>query len=525
MDLILYSGRIYTMNNSEFEAIAIEGKKIKAVGSNEEILKLKKTHTETIDLKGKLVFPGFNDSHMHLMGYGAALCQVDLSKAKSIEDLINLTKEFIEDNQIKPGTWVIGRGWNQDYFKIPLIPSQYDLNEISTEHYLFLRRACGHVGSVNSLVLDFLNLESNKTYIDGGEYENGIFKENAMEIILNNMPDPTKDEMKNWILKGASELHKMGITSVQSDDLCVFPEHMSLKIIDTFMELGLEQKLPIKVYEQSLFRNIKNLNKFIGLKYTQNRDFGNFRLGPLKILGDGSLGGRTAWLKDKYNDADTNGIFMYSQENLDRMVLIAHKNNIASAIHCIGDAMLDSALESIEKAQELYPKNLRHGIVHCQITRPEQLERMKKLNVLAYVQPIFLDYDLHIVYDRVGALADTSYAWKTMKNLNIMTSFGSDAPVETPNPIKGIHCAVTRRDLKNNPKEGYLKHEALSVYDSIYNYTVAASYTSYEENYKGKLLPDYIADIAVLDGDIFTDILSSKVYMTIVDGKVVYKSQ
>lgn len=517
MDLILHNGHIHSMAGSIHKSIGITQNKITGLD-----IDLSHENCQIIDLKGRHVYPGFNDSHMHLLGYGAALSQVDLQKAQSIEDVINMTKTFIEKHQVPEGKWVIGRGWNQDQFPEALMPSQDDLDKISVKHFIFLRRACGHVASVNSSVLETLHLSSDKTLVDGGEYCKGIFKENAMDIILNSMPDPSINDMKTWISNGASSLHKMGITSVQSDDLCVFPEHMSEKIMTAFKELG--PHLPLKVYEQSLFRNKENFKKFLELGYQQNDTYGNFRLGPLKILGDGSLGGRTAWITDGYRDASTSGIHMYSQNELDQLVQMAQENNIAVAIHCIGDAMLDSALDSIEKAKKAFPKMLRHGIVHCQITRPQQLIRMKELDVLAYVQPIFLDYDLHIVYDRIGNLAETSYAWKTMKNLDIPTPFGSDSPVETPDPIKGIHCAVTRQDLKQSTK-AYLENQALSLYDSIYNYTVAAAYASYEENNKGKLLDGYIADLIVLNSDLNESILNTQVDMTIVDGKIVYNRE
>lgn len=524
MDLILYNGQIKTLEdaNACFSTLAIKDEKIVQVG-NDEIMTLKTEDTQLIDLQGQTLLPGFNDSHMHLLGYGIAKCQVDLSQARSIEDIITMTQDYIQSNQLDKGTWVMGRGWNQDLFATPVMPNANDLDLISTDHFICLRRTCGHVATVNSMVLDTFSLSRALTEVEGGAYENGIFKENAMDLIFNHIPDPTKKEMKSWIEIGAQALIEMGITSVQSDDLCVFPEHMSLTIMDTFIEMGLEKTLSIKVYEQALFRNIKNLNQFINLKYIQNKDFGNFRLGPLKILGDGALGSRTAWLRDGYNDADTKGISMYPQEILNKMILNAHKHNISSATHCIGDAMLDSALDAIERAQHIAPKDLRHGIVHCQITRPDQLQRMKDLNVMAFVQPIFLDYDLHIVNERVGKhLSATSYNWKTMADLSITSAFGSDAPVETPDPLKGMHCAMTRCDLKGNGP--YLDGQKLDLYDCLYNYTHKGAYASYEEEYKGLIKENYVADLVLIDGDL-NQPLDCTVTMTIINGKIAFKKQ
>lgn len=526
MDLILFNGLIHTMLDESdiVSAVAIKDKTIISIGSDGDILQLKNENTQLVDLKKQHVFPGFNDSHMHLMGYGAALLQIDLSTAKSIEDVIDLSKAFIEENKIPKNSWVLGRGWNQDYFSNREMPTFEALDQISTDHFLFLRRTCGHVATVNSKVLDTFKLSKDFTAIEGGEYYNGIFKENALELILKEIPEPTLENIQSWILKGMHALFAMGITSVQSDDLCVLPENLNQMVFDAFQNLAETDQLKIRVYEQSLFRTKENLEKFIKQGYRQNHQIKNFKYGPLKILGDGSLGGRTAYLSQSYADADTRGISMYTEEELTAYVTYAQQHHIASAIHCIGDAMLDMAINAIEKAQLAYPNpDLKHGIVHCQITRPDQLERLKALNIMTYVQPIFLDYDIHIVHDRVGKkLADTSYVWKTMAQTGIHMSFGSDAPVETPNPLKGIHCAVTRQDLKNKPKEKYLPDEAISIYEGFYHYTVEGAYAS-DDLQKGMILKDYAADFVVISGPVMENPLDGRVEMTIVNGEIVYK--
>lgn len=527
MDLILTNGIIYTMahESDTYASIAINGGQVKAIG--DDLSHLADNNTQIIDLEGKIVVPGFNDSHIHLLGLGAALSQVDLSEARSKEDVIKLTQDFIQKNHIDKDQWITGRGWNQDYFDVKEILTADDLDEISTNHFIFLRRACGHVAACNTYLLDTFGFTKEETHIDGGMYVNGVFKENALELITSKMPVPTKDDLKKWIKNGATYLNSLGITSVQSDDLCVFSEDLIPDVFKSLIELSMNDNLSVRVYEQSLLRNATILSKEIDNGYKQGKGSDFFKLGPLKILGDGSLGGRTAWLNQPYADApNEQGIHMYSQEELNKYVFLAHKHDIASAIHCIGDKMLDSALEAISQAQEQLPKpNLRHGIVHCQITSRDQLKRMRDLNIMAYVQPIFLDYDAHIVYDRVGSLADTSYNWKTMMDIGLKMSFGSDAPVDSADPIKGIHCAVTRKDLNLKPEKAYLLDQSISVYDAIYNYTVESAYASHEEDVKGKLLPGYMADLVVLEGDIFKNILATQIHTTIVNGKIVYQKK
>ena len=527
MDLILYNAQIYTMRveGDVYSAIAIKDDKIIQIGNDDDILTLKTDNTQIIDLNQKIILPGFNDSHMHLLGLGASLSQVDLSTAKSKDDMVKMTKAYIKENNIQNDEWVVGRGWNQDLFEIKDIPTATDLDDISTKHLIFLRRACGHVATCNSHLLNTHGFSLEKTVIDGGTYENGIFKENALELITEKMPAPTTEDLKKWIQTGATYLNRLGITSVQSDDLCVFSEALNPMVFSSFIELDIQNSLSVRVYEQSLFRTKSCLTKELEMGYQQNKGSDYFKCGPLKILGDGSLGGRTAWLNKPYDDAkDETGIHMYSQEELNDYVYEAHRHGLASAIHCIGDKMLDSAIEAIDRAQTLTPNpELRHGIVHCQITSKEQLERLKALNIMAYVQPIFLDYDAHIVRERVGDLADTSYNWKTMMDLDLRMSFGSDAPVDSSDPIKGIHCAVSRKGINNKPVGGYLPEQAITVYEAIYNYTVESAYASHEEHIKGRLLPGYLADMVVLEGNIFNNILDTSIHTTILAGKVVYQ--
>ena len=528
MNLILFNGQVFTMDDTKtiHSAICIQNKKILAVGTDERVLQEKNKDTLLIDLKGRLVFPGFHDSHMHLLGYGMALCQVDLSPARSIEEMVTLTQEFIKENNIPEGSWILGRGWNQDLFKEKKIPNQYDLDLISQKHPILLRRVCGHVAVTNTYVLKKLKLASDYNVVPGGFYQEGIFRENAMDLVVNQIPDPSIDEIKHYIKTGIKALHSFGITSVQSDDLCVFQRDMTQRVMDIFESMALDGDLNIHVYEQSLFRDLKGLKHFIDKGYCFNHKINTFKYGPLKILGDGALGGRTAWLRNPYADQeDTYGVQMYTQEALNDMVGLAQEKGIPSAIHCIGDAMLDSALEAISNAQKKYPHHdLRHGIVHCQITHKDQLEFMKKHQIFAFVQPIFLDYDLNILEARVGkALAETSYAWHTMKEMDIPLAFGSDAPVETPDPIKGMFCSVNRQTLSHWPQGGFVPTEKLDPYESLKNYTVTPAYTAYEEDSKGKLIPGYEGDLVVINTTNFDDLLESKVDLTVFQGQVVYK--
>lgn len=538
MDLILFNGIIKTMDESQptVQAIAIKDGKFTKVGTNDDILALKTIDTKVIDLEERLVVPGFNDSHMHLLSFGHSLQMVDLNGSKSIEELIERTRSFISEKNIESDLWIRGRGWNQDYFNINRFPNRYDLDNISTDNPICLTRACGHVSVVNSKALELAGIDKNTSQVEGGHFDLddngeplGIFRENAMELIYDTIPQPDIDDIKNMILAAANYALSQGVTSVQSDDFEALPGKNFHNVIRAYMELKDSGKLPIRVYEQCLLPHIDRLNRFLSLGY--NTGYGDefFKIGPLKLLGDGSLGARTAYMCKPYaDDPSTCGIPVFTQEELDNLVLTAHNAGMQIAIHCIGDRIMYMAFESIEKAlNNSQRSNHRHGIIHCQITDEKLLDKYRDLDAIAHIQPIFLNYDLHIVEDRIGKKrAKTTYNWKGMLDKNIHVACGSDCPVEPLDVLPGIYAAVTRRDLNGYPKEGWLPEQKLSVEEALYGFTQGAAYASFEENIKGSITPGKLADMVVLSENIYEidpdKIKDVAVHMTFVGGKLLY---
>jgi predicted amidohydrolase YtcJ len=255
-----------------------------------------------------------------------------------------------------------------------------------------------------------------------------------------------------------------------------------------------------------------------------------FRIGPLKLLGDGALGARTAYLSRPYADEPSNrGLTVFTQDQFDELILLAHSSGMQVAVHCIGDACLDMVLDSIEKAEQEFPReNSRHGIVHCQITRPEQLSRIANAHLHVYFQSIFLDYDIHIVEERAGELlAKSSYSWKKLLEMGATGSNGSDCPVELPDVMAGIQCAVTRCDLRGNGP--YLPEEALTLQQSLDSFTSYGAWASFEENIKGKIRQGFLADFVILGKNPFDTpqnaIKDIPVLATYLGGKNMYQSR
>lgn len=531
MDYLLINGEIFTMDNEKpvVQALAIKNDRIIATGTTEEIKNFKNAHTKVIDLDGRTVIPGLNDSHLHFYSTGLYLDLVDLMGSTSIHEVKEQVRRYINERNIKPGTWIRGRGWNQEHFTDEKrFITRQDLDDITTDHPLLLYRTCGHVLIANSKAIEMAELE--KRSLEGHyDLHHGIFKEQAIESLLKAIPDPTFDDIKRTIQRAARHANRYGITSVQADDLMHLPSQDYRKILKAYETLQDEGQLTCRIYQQAQLPNITLLKDFLNEGYTTGVGNEYFKIGPLKLLGDGSLGARTAALRKPYHDdPKTKGILNYTDEELRELIETAHTNHMQLAIHGIGDRTIDQILNIYEDVLKRYPRNdHRHGIVHAQIMDEELMNRMKKLNVLAYVQPIFINYDHLIVESRVGPLVKTSYAYKTMKELGIHMSFGTDSPVEKIYPLDNIYSAVTRKGLDGTPLNGWMSEEAVTVYDAVYAYTVESAYAEFMEHEKGKLKPNYFADLIILDQNIFNidpeKIRETEVLLTMVGGQVVYK--
>lgn len=535
---IFINGEIYTVNDGMKEAFVEENGRFIYVGNNEGALEFKEEGSIVTDLNGRFVTAGFNDSHMHLVGYGYSLQMIKLGeRTSSLKDMKNAIREYIESRNLRENEWVRGRGWNHDYFTDEnRFPNRYDLDEISTDYPICIIRACGHTCVVNSKALELIGITKDTMQVEGGQFdidENGeplgIFRENALNMVYDNIPVPSKEEIKDMIREACSSLNSYGVTSVQTDDFIVFPTMDYEIVIEAFKELENEGRLNVKVYEQAQLVNMELLKGFIEKGYNTGVGSDYFKIGPLKLLGDGSLGARTAYLSAPYaDDASTSGISVYTQEQFDEMIGYAHANGMQVAVHAIGDQIMVMIVNAIEKALKENPReDHRHGIVHCQITTEDLINKFKELNLHAYVQSIFLDYDINIVEDRIGKeRAKTTYNFKTLMNNGTKVSNGSDCPVELPNVLNGIQCAVTRMTL-DGAKGPFLKEESLSIEEAIKSYTIMSAHGSFEENIKGSIERGKCADFVVLDRNLLTSdvetIKDINVLETYVDGKCVYR--
>ena len=372
------------------------------------------------------------------------------------------------------------------------------------------------------------------TKVDGGEIvlssdgsPNGVFNENATKVIRSIIPKKTKSDIQRDFLKGMEYAISVGLTSVQSCD--TMDENYPI-VFEALQELADEDKLKFRYRMQYNFQDIEDFKIYLQTENLNgNYDEKFYSKGCLKLFKDGSLGARTAHLKEEYNDDKGNfGVEGLSDDKLQALCDLAVENNTQVITHAIGDKAIESVINAYEKVMKNGENPLRHGIVHNQITSMDQLERIAKLKIPIMYQPIFLNYDYNIIVDRIGPeRAKTSYALNTLYQLGALVSLSTDAPVEDCNPFENIYCAVNRKGLAGRPVNSYQPEECMKIEDAIDAYTRLSAYNEFKEDIKGKLQPGFVADLLILDRDIFTipsmDIKNVQVETTMVDGKIVYQ--
>ncbi len=549
MNRIFFNGNIVTMESADgaelqkASAMWVCDGRYAAVGSLEEVRALSAGRSEAdgrieeVDLRGATVLPAFTDSHMHVLSLGMYLRDINLTDATSIAQAIEISRRYIEERQVPAGQWIRSRGWNHDHFTDEArFLNRYDLDKISTVHPLAFTRTCGHIISVNSKALELMGMSESCCQVEGGQIdvdENGrplgIFREAARKLVLDAIPEETEESLRELIRLSAEHALSHGITEIHTDDFKDVPNNFQ-KVIHTYMRLKEEGNLKLRIYEQCNLPSVEKLQSFLDCGYHTGWGDSRFKLGPFKVLQDGSLGARTALMRKPYaDDPSTCGIQVFTQEELDAMVELAQKHGMQIAIHAIGDGAIESVQNSIERAQKLYPReDERHGIIHCQITDPAMIARFARMHLIAYIQPIFLNYDLHIVENRIGSeLAATSYAWKSYIENNVVTAGGSDCPVESLNIMENIYAAVVRKDLCGFPADGWHPEQALSVAQAVRCFTLNPAYASFSEGEKGSIKQGKIADFVLLDQDIFSiepeEIRKVNILATYMDGIQVYE--
>ncbi len=502
---LLSNAKIHTLDQTQplCDSLAVQGEKIIASGTAEDLCGAF-PGAERTDLAGRTLLPGLHDSHMHLQYYAFGLQKVDCETPTKAECLRRVA-EWVAASP--PDKWVLGHGWNQNLWKDAQaeFPTAAELDAIAPHHPVYLTAKSLHAGWANSLALQKAGIAAGTPNPPDGRIQHdadgkpsGILFEAAMEIMNRALPEPTADELVQAFSEAQENLLRMGLTAIQDFD--------GAACFSTLQEMQRRGKLRLRVTKGI---PLENLDKAIDLGLRSGFGNDHLRIGALKLFADGALGPHTAAMLESYEGESSDvGILVLDGEGIYEYGRRAVKNGISLAVHAIGDRANHEVLNAYAQLRDFEKVSslpaLRHRIEHVQLIHPQDAPRLAELGITASMQPIHATSDMEIADQYWGKRAAFSYAWRTFKELGTLLAFGSDAPVESPNPFWGLHAAVTRRRADGSPGlEGWYPGQRLSLNEALFGFTVGAAFAAGCEDRLGRLAPGYLADLIVLDQDPF----------------------
>jgi predicted amidohydrolase YtcJ len=533
VDLIIVNANVHTLDSAkpQAEAVAVMGNKIVAVGSNAEIRAMADGRTRILDAQGKLVMPGFNDSHVHFTEGGYQLSLVDLRDAKTPEEFAARIKAYAA--KLQKGQWVLGGRWDHENWQPNNLPTKELIDAVAPDNPVFVFRLDGHMAVANSAALRLAGVTRDTKDVAGGMIvrdakgePTGVLKDTATDLVQRFVPEPTWEQRSQAAQAASDYAASLGVTSVQ--DMSAGAN------VGVYQELLRRGTLKTRIYAGAPLNDWQRLAN-VGVHYA----FGDpmLRVGTLKGYADGSLGSTTAWFFEPYKDApETSGLPREEiagpiPNKMYENVLNADKNNLQVMIHAIGDRANASVLDIYERVFKENPaRDRRFRIEHSQHLRQEDIPRFGKLGVVASMQPVHLSDDGRWAGNRLDEKRlKGTYAFRTLLDTGAHLAFGTDWAVAPLNPFFGLLAAVTRQTTDGKNPNGWLPEQKITIDEAVRAYTAGSAYAEFQENIKGTLTTGKLADIIIVSDDIFTvppgKMLTTKVLATIVDGKVVYQSK
>ena len=522
MRTIWHNGTIYTMQQEGemVEAVLTEKGHVVEVGAVET---LSKQADHEIDLRGATMYPGFIDSHMHMIGHGDRTLQLDLSYATSAEDMLGRLRETALDHPT--GEWFTADGWNENNFADRRIVTKEELDLITTSP-LYLKRTCRHASLANSKALELAGITkdtpnpTNGTIVrdETGE-ATGLLLEGAADLVEAVIPVPDETALTRALQASVEDLLARGFTGAVTDDLGYYADYCDP--LQAFRNVIGESKLKFRAH---LLRRSTVFEQLMEDNATYDEPW--IHGGEMKFFIDGALGGRTALLNEPYADDPKNsGMAVISDDEIKSNVALARKYGQAVAVHTIGDKAVEKLLDVIEEHPPI--KGKRDRIIHVNVLSDDLVDRLSKLPVILDIQPVFVPSDFPWAKDRLGEeRMEWAYAWKKLIDRGFICGGGSDAPVEEVDPLLGIYAAAYRRK-PGETHDGYVPEEKLSRYESIALFTSGSAATIDKANSRGKIAVGFDADFTILDRDLLTveaeEMLKAKTVMTVVAGDIMYQ--
>lgn len=521
-DLLVKNAVVYTVDNnfSIAESFVVKGGKIVAVGKADSLEKKYKAH-EIIDAGGKAVYPGFIDAHSHFYAYGLSLQEVNLVGTKSWEEIVDSVNVFARRN---PEGWIIGRGWDQNSWKVKQFPNKAKLDALFPFRPVILTRIDGHALIANQAALNIAGVKPGQT-IAGGEIETvkgkltGVLVDNAMGIVRRKIPEPSEQVTQAAFLDAQSNCFAEGLTTVSD---CGLPYTM----VNTIAQLQHKGALKMRLYVM-LSDKPENYDYLFkrGVFKTPGLDVRSF-----KMYADGALGSRGACLLQPYNDQKNwKGFLLSSQTHFEEVAKKVADKGFQLCTHAIGDSANRVILKIY--ASVLKGKNDRRWrIEHAQVLSPDDIHYFGDYSIIPSVQPAQATSDMRWAGSRLGnKRLKTAYAYKQLLEQNGWLPLGTDFPVENINPVYTFYAAVERKDLKGYPRGGFQPENAISRLEALKGMTIWAATANFEEKEKGSIEPGKYADFVMLDNDIMkikaSELPDVKVLKTYINGEKVYEKK
>lgn len=531
-DLIIVNATVRTMDTRQAtaDAVAVYQNKIVAVGSNAEIRKLSGSRTRVIDARGRLVLPGFNDSHVHFLMGGFSLYNVDLRDAKSPEEFAKRIGDFAK--KIPKGQWIRGGDWDHEKWPGTPLPTRQMIDAVTPDHPVFINRTDGHMALANGLAIKLAGVTRATKEPDGGVIvrdpktgePTGIFKDSAEDLIGRVIPPRSFEEKLKAARAATEHAAKLGVTSLTD-----MSADEDVGLYQYMLDRG---ELKTRIYAIRSIVSWETLAN-AGVRGAFGSDM--LRIGGLKGFADGSLGSSTALFFQPYSDTpDTRGLLfdqMIPEGIMLKRVLGADKAGLHVMIHAIGDEANMRILDIYkEVAQKNGERDRRFKIEHAQHLRTNEIVRFGRQKVIASMQPYHAADDGRWCDKRIGKeRSKGTYAFRSLIDSGAILAFGTDWTVAPLDPMISIYSAVTRRTLDGKHPDGWVPEQKITVEEAVRAYTVGSAYAEFADHVKGTITPGKLADIVMLDKNIFeidpVEIEKAKVLLTLVDGKVVYEAK
>ena len=530
-DLILTKAKFWTTSaaSPSAEAMAIKGDRITAIGTEAEVLKWRSEKTILLELPGRLVVPGFIDNHTHFLDGGFQLRGVDLRPALNEKEFAERLRQRAET--LAAGQWITGGDWDHEAWPGAKLPTKELIDAVTLKTPVFVSRLDGHMSLANILALRLAGITKSTPNPGGGLIvrdpetgePTGILKDSAQALVSRLIPAATAQEEDEALRAAMKEAARFGVTSIQ--------DITSWNAFEAFRRAQTQGRLTVRITARTPLSTWDKQADWIR-KHGPGDDW--LRLGGFKEFVDGSLGSTTAYFFEPYrDDPKTAGLLASGaipESKIRERMLAADKAGLQLSIHAIGDRanhMLLDLFASVAKANG--PRDRRFRIEHAQHLRPEDIPRFERLGVIPSMQPYHCIDDGRWAEKRIGPeRIKTTYAFRSLLDQGARLTFGSDWTVAPINPLLGVYAAVTRRTLDDRNPHGWVPEEKISVEEAMKSYTINNAYASFDESRKGSLETGKLADVVVLDRDIFAippfQIPRASVLYTIVGGKIVYRS-